>query len=115
MTPGEIFDRVNSACDWTPEEIRDKIRAVRATIPGKMHMLAGQHSDKIAAFVKSLTGVAIGGRCGFGTPYYVCHKQLVAAGVPKGSPCEVGTAKGACSPLCSKHNCDRELRVNPEL
>ena len=53
-----------------------------------------------------MTGLHLGGECGFGTPYYGCHKSLVGMGVPKGGPCEVGTAKGICSALCSKHHCE---------
>ena len=75
-------------------------------ILAKMSQLAGPFSNKIAAILQRWTGVPIGGSCGFGRPYYVCWKQMVAAGVPKGGPCEIGTAKGICSPLCSKHVCE---------
>ena len=54
-------------------------QAVRDSVPGKMHRLAGAagaFSDKIAEVPKTYAGVTVGGTCGWGTPYDTCWKKV---------------------------------------
>ena len=72
----------------------------------RMKHLAGIFSPLVSSALRRFTGIPVGGACGYGTPYYSCWNAATALGVPKGGACVVGTAKGLCSPLCSRHQCD---------